>query len=163
MQEQSICQNGATITLRTGGQGRTTPSTHKKTNTNAASQMCVFILSTRLSWTEGPTRWTIVSCMLRDSTLSVIIPSVHQSVNRSHCRPDFRASPRARCSLSRSYEIIADTPHISGYPPKENQKYHFFWLCYLASGACQPLKKNKKQKNSSEIFSFIFFLVKMHF
>ena len=84
MQEQSICQNGATITLRTGGQGRTTPSTHKKTNTNAASQMCVFILSTRLSWTEGPTRWTIVSCMLRDSTLSVIIPSVHQSVNRSH-------------------------------------------------------------------------------
>ena len=149
MQEQSICQNGATITLRTGGQGRTTPSTHKKTNTNAASQMCVFILSTRLSWTEGPTRWTIVSCMLRDSTLSVIILSVHQSVNRSHCRPDFRASPRARCSLSRSYEIIADTPHISGYPPKENQKYHFILTVLFGFRSMSATKKNKKQKNSS--------------
>ena len=45
--------------------------------------------------------------------------------------------------------------HISGYPPKENRNIHLFWLCHLSSGTCGLLKKNKKEKKSPEILSFM--------
>ena len=42
--------------------------------------------------------------------------------------------------------FFSSLTHISGYPPKENQNTHFFWLCHLSSGTCGLLKKTKNKK-----------------
>ena len=68
---------------------------------------------------------------------------------------------RERLSPQCKYLLVSlSLSHISGYPPKENRKYHFFWLCYLSSGTCGLLKKTKNKKIHLKFFHLFHFLGK---